>query len=1343
MGGDCQTAGGRNAPHLARGRRLARSATRLTLAAAVLGCATGVMSTPALALSQRGHSFGFSFGEKGEGLDQFSGPAGVAINESSGDVYVVDAGNQRVEVFHANGEPVAAWGWGVADAKEEFEECKAACKPGIAGTGEGQFRYPEKLKGHQRAAIAIAVDNSTNGADPSKGDVYVVSDVKSEQNVIEKFSPSGERLGRLPFGTLKTVGGLSVDANGVVWVQGTTGGAEVENGKGKEAEKEADNSREQALVELEFVERFSNAKNAGEAEVLSTVEIEAENHLAELAFAACPTAGIGITADGGTLYANHERVSLEEEVCAPEQEEINKEEKNKQHATVSSVTARLSVIGEPPTTAEPTLPALDSEYTSGIAVDQSSGNVYLDNQTSVAAFDSSSDFVQRFGTTQLKGGGGAGIAVNAKTGDVYVVDYKKNRVDVFEPEVSGPPVIDSLTYENITSSETKLIAKIDPHGAPTEAFFEYGTEPCSVPSSCVQTAPKPVGSGFGDVPFEETITGLQPATRYYFRVLAMHPGQEAVPAESELHTFTTLPRASGLLPDNRAWEMVSPAAKEGAAIEAIGGIGGNAAPQAPAIQAAAKGDGITYGANTATEEEPEGNRAPEAQQIISQRGPEGWRSKDIVTPHFKGEGLRPGSATEEYQLFSTDDLALGLVRPWVLKDGLQEPPLVPGVEKEQGNIYLRTNFDSTCEAAGSCFERLVTPENVEVESAEFGGQLQVLHGTPDLKHVVFRSKVPLLLGAPEKSIYEWSADKPAKEGQLKLVNVLPKKEEKEEPATGEPPPGLGGEAGELVNNARHAISDDGSRVIWTVAGHIYMRDMEGGHTIEVTKPEAGIEEVGGAAAYMDASKDGSRIFFTDTVPLTSSSTLEPLGGSENGANPADLYVCELEGEGEEQKCKLTDLSVDQNGDLGEEADLTQQILGASEAFSEEDGFNVYFVANGALAPGAVKGNCPTTHVKVPEEGSLEGRLCNLYLTHFDGSEWQAPKLIAILSAEDDGDWGAGPESTATELGHVSSRVSPNGRYLTFMSKRSLTGFDNRDVTSTEEHEVFDEEVFLFDAKEGKLVCASCNPFGARPTGVLDRREAGEGLGLLVDRPAAWRGQVVGQTLAGSIPTWTELAKQTTLYQSRYLSDEGRLFFNSPDQLVTLPAGEEFVHKENVYEYEPSGLGSCTDPAGCVALLTSGTSDHESAFIDASDDGSSVYFITAAPLVAADQDKSLDVYDARVCRPESPCLTGPAAQPRPCESTETCQGAHTPAPTFETPGTLTNSGPGNIHKEIVRPEEKGKGKGKRHKTRAQLLKRELRKCHKLKKHKKRVACERRARKRFGPKKAGHKTARGKR
>ena len=71
--------------------------------------------------------------------------------------------------------------------------------------------------------------------------------------------------------------------------------------------------------------------------------------------------------------------------------------------------------------------------------------------------------------------------------------------------------------------------------------------------------------------------------------------------------------------------------------------------------------------------------------------------------------------------------------------------------------------------------------------------------------------------------------------------------------------------------------------------------------------------------------------------------------------------------------------------------------------------------------------------------------------------------------------------------------------------------------------------------------------------------SGEGLGLVVDRPEVWAANTdvddreapggLDDWLAGSVPGWTTLARQDAPYQSRYLSNSGRLFFNSADALV--------------------------------------------------------------------------------------------------------------------------------------------------------------------------------------------------
>ena len=72
-----------------------------------------------------------------------------------------------------------------------------------------------------------------------------------------------------------------------------------------------------------------------------------------------------------------------------------------------------------------------------------------------------------------------------------------------------------------------------------------------------------------------------------------------------------------------------------------------------------------------------------------------------------------------------------------------------------------------------------------------------------------------------------------------------------------------------------------------------------------------------------------------------------------------------------------------------------------------------------------------------------------------------------------------------------------------------------------------------------------------------------------------------------IPGWNEAAHsgvggnnsfEVPLYESRVLSDSGRLFFDSSDGLVP----QDVNGREDVYEYEPGGVGSCSVGAvGCV------------------------------------------------------------------------------------------------------------------------------------------------------------------
>ncbi len=679
------------------------------------------------------------------------------------------------------------------------------------------------------------------------------------------------------------------------------------------------------------------------------------------------------------------------------------------------------------------------------------------------------------------------------------------------------------------------------------------------------------------------------------------------------------------------------------------------------LQAADDGSAITYHTNAATELEPKGFGGLQV-QVLSKRGSEGWTSRDIVTPNDTPTNVGVGYG-EEYRFFSSD-LSLAVVEP--IAFGFT--PL--SEDAKERTPYIRN--DSSCEAApAACYDPLVTSADVR-PGATFDGDLEVPHpgeaifagAAPDLSHVLIRDSQEGLTSTPgdEGGLYEWP---PAADGQLQLVSILP--DGKPASAQTESPEPGGQSSG------RGEISDDGSRVFWSdrdTPRHLYLRDMAKGETLEIgAAPPTSLS----ANNFEVATNEGSRVFF---IAETESEAM--------------LEVCDVVEVAGKLACETTALAPEVQGG----------VVGTSE-----NGSYVYFVSTAALAANA------------------EQHKDNLYVDHNNGRTWEAPQLIATLPQEDSPDW-------AKPLEVLTARVSPNGEWIAFMSRKSLTGYDNRDAVSG----VPDEEVYLYHAaaaagEAGKLVCASCDPTGARPVG----SQMGEGgdyyenglLGGGEGWPSStWLAANIsgGARYAGG----AETAGAQSLYLSRNLSNTGRLFFNSGDALVPQDVNGTW----DVYEYEPPGIGSCAEASstfsarsgGCVDLITSGESPQQSAFMDASENGDDVFFLTAGQLASQDTDTSFDVYDAHVCSNSVPCAVRPVSPP-PCSNGDACKAAPSPQPAiFGAAASATFKGVG----DVAAPS--GPSVAPKSLTRAQRLARALRACQKKPK-KKRGACKRQARKRY--------------
>jgi DNA-binding beta-propeller fold protein YncE len=1163
-----------------------------TILVSLGACVGGLLFSSAPALAARGHVFSGAFGSKGAAAGQLNEPAGVAVNEASGDVYVVDRGNDRVEYFTSAGVYAGAFDGSGANVAVEGKAAPS-----------GRFSEPE----------SIAIDNEAGS--PSFGDVYVAD---AGHSVIDKFSASGEYLGQLTESSVGStfgfIRGLAMDAKGKLWVC--------------QQEKEID-AFSNALTN-EFISKITSTGLPFNQIGCGFAVDSNEDLYGESGFT-----GIGkLNSSGQVLILEFDSLLHE----------------------FFGVT-----LGK-------------------VAVDLSNNEVYIDNadgENSVGRFSAAGKFVETFGSEHLTNGGG--IAVDAATGDVYVADATADDVNVFALEPEARPTIESEGPSAVTATSATLSAQLKPTGPDTTYYFQYGTVSCAAsPSACTDLPAPPgvdIGSGFAGQGVSVHLQDLQSDTSYRFRVVAVNALGTSDGTEQ---TFTTQTVGGEFaLADGRLWEMVTPPEKHGSDLIAVGN------EQGAAIQAAADGSAITYGATSPFAANPAGSRSPEVTQIFSARdAPGAWTTADITTPHTEGAaGLAVGSAAE-YKLFSSD-LSAGLVEP---TGDTPLPPLPPNAEK---TIYLRMRNGE--------YKALVTSANIppgtKLGGEDIGGGAEFISATPDLSHIVLGSSLqltPTPVGAG-RHLYEWTA------GQLQLVSVLPDEE---------PVAASLGDRGERTNgNVRNAISTDGSQLVFEAGGHYYLRNVTREKTVQVDAAQGAPEPSGSSSEYQTANSEDSRVFFTSSQQLTASSTASSEGGD------ADLYEFETTNSASEPPAgRLTDLTVAAHA--GEHADV-RGVIGASE-----DGSYVYFVANGVLGDGAEhgarQGTCERRSEKFKET-------CNLYVEHYDAATggWTPPTFIAALSGADSPSWGAhGPNLKA-----LTARVSPNGRYLAFMSERSLTGYENRDANSGKP----DEEVYLYDAAAAHLVCASCNPTGAQPAGLL---EGGAYESNLVDYAQNWQ----GRWLAGNVPGWTTKDLSSAIYQSRYLSNSGRLFFNSADALV--PA--DVNGKEDVYEYEPTAVGSCQgvgqsasdvfDAAagGCLSLISAGTSTEESAFMDASESGGDVFFITESRLSPQDFDTSLDLYDAHECTTTSPCAPPAALAPPPCTTGDACKAAPTPQPAiFGAPSSETFSGAGNVAQSTpgasaVTP---------RSTTRGQKLVKALKKCRKKPKRR-RAACERQARKRYG-------------
>ncbi len=820
----------------------------------------------------------------------------------------------------------------------------------------------------------------------------------------------------------------------------------------------------------------------------------------------------------------------------------------------------------------------------------------------------------------------------------------------------GPEVLGE-GVASISGEGASFEAKLVPNGVSTSAYFEYGTSEAYGASSPAPPGAH-LGAGTTGVELTRHVQGLLPGTVYHYRLVMLselEPGKVET-VEGPDRTFITQPVAAPFgLPDGRAWELVTPAEKHGALFYAQNYAHLAGAQVWPFVAEASVRGDAMINLASAPTEAQPQGNGAEA-PVLSTRSSTGWSSRVIALPHEHGTGIALGEGSE-YRFFS-EDLSHAVVEQFG-----SFLPLSP--EASESTPYVRTNYvngDVNEPCKSSCYRPVVTAADTR-SGAVFGGETEPGIGCkfvcgPELIDATPDASHVVISTSVQLTEAGIEAGPPGflyEWGGGQLQPLFLL------PA-GEGGIGVGPERGTYgLSVPAHQLADDGS-VFFTHHEHLYLHDFARGVSVRLDVARGVSEPSVGNAKFLYAASDGSRVLFSDAKHLT-------------GAGRGGIYECRIVEGGGGPSCELS---------------LTP-LAGGTLLNGSRDASYLYFENAGE----------------------------QLVVDHYEGGVWTttAGPYIGALPAGDgqdelEGFGGGGPgDSSAVP----ETETSSNGRYLTFMSGQELTGYDNRDAVSGQP----DVEVYLYDAVANKLVCASCNPTGARPVGV-EYNETDLVAGSLY---SGW--------VASNLPPWTRVAASNrSLYETRFLSDSGRLFFDSRDALVP----QDVNGQQDVYEYEPPGVGDCTltsaaygnRSGGCVRLVSAGSSAEESAFMDASEGGGDVFFITLSKLTSQDFDSALDVYDAHECTPASPCAAQPVAPP-PCSTGDGCKPAPTPQPSiFGEPASATFSGSGNVPVGGSAPAP-GRS-APRLSGDARKLAGALVACRK--KHgKRRLACERAARKRY--------------
>jgi hypothetical protein len=427
----------------------------------------------------------------------------------------------------------------------------------------------------------------------------------------------------------------------------------------------------------------------------------------------------------------------------------------------------------------------------------------------------------------------------------------------FGPQSFCEPKVESIAFGGVAEQEAELRASIEPCGLSTHYTFEYTTQQTweSEGFSGAQTA------GAGDIPagrrpvdVTAAATGLEPGTAYRFRVIATNT-EGSDEAAGEFATFAAAEPSPGcpndlrrtglsaLLPDCRAYELVTPPSTNGRAPR---GTNGTLGTFFASRDASPGGDKVSFEIEGGAVPGIEATGSLAGDPYVSSRGAAGWTTSSAGPNGLEAPTMEPGSfSPDQGYNFWSEDAATGSA----------------AVEGGRANYVRYPDGHSALVGRGS----LAVDPFARGRLISAGGE-HIVFLSPNFAEGTFiHPAVQLEPDAPPTgtTIYDRTADE-----VTHVVSLLP----------GNKTPAGGGDA------VYQGASLDGKGIAFTIGGTLYLR-FDNKETYEVGENVtfAGVAEGGARIFYLEGGNlEALDAVSGETIAFSTSGDVTPVNVAADG-----------------------------------------------------------------------------------------------------------------------------------------------------------------------------------------------------------------------------------------------------------------------------------------------------------------------------------------------------------------------------------------------------------------------------------------------------------------------------